>query len=175
MIVLYISGMQMDSFILDMATIGCVLMFLISMGAPAFLLAHKMKNIDNKVKRLITESNCDKAFDFLKACAQKKHSDIVNQLLLYYLGYIELLRDNVDCAVQYLKQVKTKKYSLYTLNCAAQAVALLYIALKLTNSDEFNEIRQLFNSEKDKFINKISKNKNPGVAKFLGYTKQSDI
>lgn len=171
MTVLYIFSMQTENaktgFIFDMATIGCVVLFLISLGAPVFLLAHAMKNIDNNIKRLINQNNYDAAFELLKGYAQKRHTATLNQLILYYLGYTELLRNNVDCAVDYLRQVKTKNYSTSTLNCTAQAVAFLYIVYKLTKKSGFEEIRQIYKSEKNKLISAVSRNKNPNVAKVI--------
>ena len=148
-----------------MACLGGVALFLISGVSVVIPMVITMKRIEKNLKYFLAEKEYDDAIDFLADCAKKRHVKTISQLILYYLGYVELCKDNIEDALYYLKQVLIEKCDGYTIYCAEQTLGFLYIVFKITKNEEFNDIRQLYILKRDKFEKLLAKNTNPKVNK----------
>lgn len=121
------------------------------------------------IKKYIIEEKYDMAIEHLQTIAGKRILlSSTNQIILFYLGYIELLKDNLEDAIYYLTQFNIKKQTIINSHCLATTIFLLYMVfickkdeksikyinplyqekkaslIKATNSDQ--EITTMFNA-----------------------------
>lgn len=149
----------------DMIYFSCAVLWIVSAALVVIPMDITMRRIEKNLKYFFAEKEYDEAIDFLAGCAKKRHIRSISQLILYYLGYVELRMDNIENAVYYLKQILIKRCNGYTKYCAEQTLGFLYIVFMITKNEEFNDIRQLYISQRNRFEKLLAKNKNPKVNK----------
>ena len=147
----------------DTIYFSCAVLWIVSAALVVIPMDITMRRIEKNLKHFLAEKEYDDAIEYLADCAKKRHVRSISQLILYYLGYFELYRDNIDSAVYYLKQVLIKRCNGYTIYCAEQTLGYLYIIFKITGNEEFNDIRQLYISQRNKFEKLLAKNTKPKV------------
>lgn len=109
---------------------------------------------------LATEEKYDEATEYLRKFCIKRRSFSTNQMILYYLGYLELLKDNISDALYYLTQFDQRKQSNMNVYCAALCLSLLYF-LYMYNENEIllNEVNLIYQERKKFFIRTTKSNK----------------
>lgn len=149
----------------DTINFSCAVLWIVSIALVVIPMDITMRRIEKNLKHFLDEKEYDDAIEYLADCAKKRHIRTISQLILYYLGYVELYRDNIDNAVYYLKQILIKRCNGYTIYCAEQTLGFLYIVFMITKNEEFNDTRQLYLLKRDKFEKLLSKNTKPNVNK----------
>lgn len=109
------------------------------------------KRISETVKAEIKAQRYDAAIEYLKGISQRKNLFSINQMVLFQLGYIELLKDNVEDALYYFEQFDTRKITRLNAYCFAMTVPLLNaIYIHVNDGVKQNKIKAVY--EKNKAI-----------------------
>lgn len=149
---LYFSGADND----DMAkTVGIVFLsvfalFVVINFTAVSVIIMMRKKMAETLKGYIAHEQYDNAMEYLRQICQKSRMYSTTQIIYFYLGYIELLRDHVDDAKSYLAQFDLDRLDMFTAYCGAVALALLHIVYSAVGDyDAYSNIRAKYEKKKD--------------------------
>jgi hypothetical protein len=105
------------------------------------------------IKNYVRGGQYDTAIEYLQLACRKKRSYSTNQIILFYLGYIELLNDNIEDATYYLTQFDLSKQNAFNMYCLATTIFLLYMIYMYNKDDDsINSINSIYESKKESLI-----------------------
>jgi hypothetical protein len=101
--------------------------------------------VEKKLANFIEAKQYNDAIEYLRNIAAINRFYNINQMILYYLGYLELLLDNPKEATTYLKEVNLDKQFLPNARYLAYTIYLLYLIYYINNeSDELEKIHEVY-------------------------------
>ncbi len=152
----------------DFSLIGSLIFILFaSFNLTIYNLELKRKTkIEKNILDYIDNNKYSEALNYINDISSKRNFYSVNQMLLYYLSYLELLNNNINKAIIYLKQFNLDKQALTNTLYLVKAIFLLYITNYVTKEDH-EHIYNIYITKKEEIIKLTSRSKDKNLVKTL--------
>lgn len=126
-VLLGLNRTEQEARIIGILILGIFVTFALLNLTIVFIEFYFRSKLGSILQVYINEKRYDDAIEFLQTFCKKHKPYNINQSVLYYAGYINLLKDNVDDALFYLTQFEIEKQKVANVYYLANTISILYI------------------------------------------------
>lgn len=117
--------------------------------------------IEKKIKEFINAKQFDQGIQYLTKISKKSYTFSINQRIIYYFGYFELLLNRVDNAIEKFKNFDLKKQYILNTDCYILTIFFLFLIYYIENDKNLlDEIILIYNQKKKNILKIRQKSKN---------------
>jgi|SRR5690554_5331787 len=142
----------------DFSLIGALIFILFaSFNLTIYNLELKTKTtIEKNLKTHIKNNNYNEALTYINNINNKRNFYNINQMLIYYLAYLELLNNNINKALTYLNEFNLDKQTITNTKYLVKVIFLLYITNYILEKD-YKNIYTIYKTKKAEIIKLTNK------------------
>ena len=129
----------------------CIISVLLVTNTVVFSIeAVRKAKVEKNVANFIELKQYNDAIEFLRKIASINRFYNINQMILYYLGYLELLLDKPAQAITYLEKFNLDKQSSSNARYLSSTIFLLYLIHYINNdSSALKKIHEVYIAKKN--------------------------
>jgi hypothetical protein len=133
--------------------------FFIINFAIIFVNFSSIGRVSKGIRKETDAKRYDAAIEYLKKLTQKKQLYLSNQMILFQLGYLEMVQDNIEDAQYYFEEYNRSKITNLTVYAISSIIPLLNV-IYINNNDtaKLEEIKRYYKRHKAELLKLTKRN-----------------